>query len=113
VFLFLQDGSFRGFKILVLVVLSTLSFLKFWIDRPYYSIKLNRLKSSLYGIFAWTNYLILLGALLNSARFNMLLFIYLLGVPIILALILTSRTDAHMLVLLTPVSKFQKGEDAL
>jgi len=43
----------------------------------------------------------------------MLLFIYLLGIPIILALILTSRTDAHMLVLLTPVSKFQKGEDAL
>jgi hypothetical protein len=58
------------------------------------------------GIFAWTNYLILLGALLGSARFNMLLFIYLLGIPLILALILTSRSDDHKKVLLTPVSKF-------
>jgi hypothetical protein len=69
--------------------------------------------SVLHGIFAWTNYLILLGALLGNARFNMLLFIYLLGIPIILALILTSRGDAHMKVLLTPVNKFQRGEDAL
>ena len=43
----------------------------------------------------------------------MLLFIYLLGVPIIVALILTSRGDAHMKTLLTPVSKFQSGEEAL
>jgi hypothetical protein len=43
----------------------------------------------------------------------MLLFIYLLGIPIIVALILTSRVDAHMQTLLTPVSKFQNGEEAL
>jgi hypothetical protein len=112
-FLFLQDSSFKGFKILILVILSTISFLRYWIDRPFYDTTHNRVMSVLHGIFAWTNYLILLGALLGNARFNMLLFIYLLGIPLILALILTSRADAHMKVLLTPVSKFQKGEDAL
>jgi hypothetical protein len=112
-FLFLQDTSFKGFKILILVILSTISFLRYWIDRPYYDTTHNRVMSVLHGVFAWTNYLILLGALLGNARFNMLLFIYLLGIPLILALILTSRADAHMKVLLTPVSKFQKGEDAL
>jgi hypothetical protein len=112
-FLFLQDSSFKGFKILILVILSTISFLRYWIDRPYYDTTHNRVMSVLHGVFAWTNYLILLGALLGNARFNMLLFIYLLGIPLILALILTSRADAHMKVLLTPVSKFQKGEDAL
>ena len=112
-FLFLQDSSFKGFKILILVILSTISFLRYWIDRPFYDTTHNRVMSVLHGVFAWTNYLILLGALLGNARFNMLLFIYLLGIPLILALILTSRADAHMKVLLTPVSKFQKGEDAL
>ena len=112
-FLFLQDSSFKGFKILILVILSTISFLRYWIDRPFYDTTHNRVMSVLHGIFAWTNYLILVGALLGNARFNMLLFIYLLGIPLILALILTSRADAHMKVLLTPVSKFQKGEDAL
>ena len=112
-FLFLQDSSFKGFKILILVILSTISFLRYWIDRPFYDTTHNWVMSVLHGIFAWTNYLILLGALLGNARFNMLLFIYLLGIPLILALILTSRADAHMKVLLTPVSKFQKGEDAL
>ncbi len=105
-FLFLQDSSFKGFKILILVILSTISFLRYWIDRPYYDTTHNRVMSVLHGLFAWTNYLILLGALLGNARFNMLLFIYLLGIPLILALILTSRADAHMKVLLTPVSKF-------
>ena len=105
-FLFLQDSSFKGFKILILVILSTISFLRYWIDRPYYDTTHNRVMSVLHGVFAWTNYLILLGALLGNARFNMLLFIYLLGIPLILALILTSRADAHMKVLLTPVSKF-------
>lgn len=57
--------------------------------------------------------MILLGAVLGNTRFNMLLFIYLLGIPIILVLLLTSRTDAHMKILLTPVFKFQKGEEAL
>jgi len=112
-FLFLQDSSFKGFKILILVILSTISFLRYWVDRPFYDTTHNRVMSVLHGVFAWTNYLILLGALLGNARFNMLLFIYLLGIPLILALILTSRADAHMKVLLTPVSKFQKGEDAL
>lgn len=112
-FLFLQDSSFKGFKILILVILSTISFLRYWIDRPFYDTTHNRVMSVLHGVFAWTNNLILLGALLGNARFNMLLFIYLLGIPLILALILTSRADAHMKVLLTPVSKFQKGEDAL
>jgi hypothetical protein len=74
---------------------------------------MNKLLSVLHGVFAWTNYLILLGALLGNARFNMLLFIYLMGIPILVTLILTSRGDAHMKTLLTPVSKFQKGEEAL
>lgn len=45
--------------------------------------------SVLYGIFAWTNYMILLGAILGRTRFDMLLIIYLLGIPIVIALILT------------------------
>jgi hypothetical protein len=48
----------------------------------------------------------LLGFLLGNARFNMLLYIFLLGIPIIVTLILTSRADAHMKILLTPVFKF-------
>ena len=106
VFLFLQDKSFRGFKIIVLVLASTVSFLRYHLDRPYYYMPMNKIVSVLHGIFAWTNYLILLGALLGSVLFNMLLFIYLMGIPIIVALILTSRGDAQMKTLLTPVSKF-------
>jgi hypothetical protein len=49
--------------------------------------------------------MILLGAILGSARFNMLLFIYLLGLPIIIVLILTLKDDS-MKILLTPVFKF-------
>ncbi len=106
VFLFLQDSSFRGFKIIVLVLVSTVSFFRYHLDRPYYYMSMNKILSVLHGIFAWTNYLILLGALISSILFNMLLFIYLMGIPIIVALILTSRGDAHMKSLLIPVSKF-------
>lgn len=113
VYAFLQDESFIGFKILVLVVTSSITFLRYMFDRPFYSRPFNKLMSIIHGIFAWTNYMILLGAILGNARFNMLLFIYLLGIPIICVLILTSRQDAHMKILLTPVFKFQKGEEAL
>jgi len=106
IFVFLQDRSFRGFKIIALVVLSTVSFARYHLDRPYYSLRMNKLVAVLHGIFAWTNYLILLGALIGSLLFNMLLFIYLMGIPIIVALILISRGDAHMKSLLNPVSKF-------
>jgi hypothetical protein len=113
VYNFLQDESFTGFKILVLVVISTITFIRYMIDRPFYNRTFNKIMSVVHGIFAWTNYMILLGAVLGNARFNMLLFIYLLGIPIIIVLILTSRADAHMKILLTPVFKFQKGEEAL
>lgn len=106
VYCFLQDISFNGFKILVLVVASTVTFLRYAFDRPFYNRTFNRVMCVLHGIFAWTNYMILLGAVLGNTRFNMLLFIYLLGIPIILVLLLTSRTDAHMKILLTPVFKF-------
>ena len=43
----------------------------------------------LYGIFAWTTYMILLGAILSNTMFDMLLIIYLLGIPIVIALIMT------------------------
>jgi hypothetical protein len=45
----------------------------------------------------------------------MLLFLYLLGIPIIVVLILTSTRmgGSYMKILLTPVFKFQKGEEAL
>ena len=60
---------------------------------------------TVHGIFAWTNYMIFLGAVLGNARFNMLLIIFLLGIPIIITLILT-RGDASMKILLTPLFKF-------
>jgi hypothetical protein len=66
----------------------------------------------LYGIFAWTNYSLLLGAILGRSKFNMLLFVYVLGIPIIIVLILNLRDD-QMKILLTPIYKFQKGEEAL
>jgi hypothetical protein len=68
--------------------------------------------SVLYGIFAWTNYMILLGAILGRARFDMLLVIYLLGIPLVIALILTYENQ-NKKVLLTPYFKHQKGEDSL
>jgi hypothetical protein len=118
VFCFLVDESFAGFKVLVLVVASTVSFLKYLVEKPYYNRNFNKVSlnskpysnlkvmSVLHGIFVWTNYLMLLGFLLGNARFNMLLYIFLLGIPIIVTLILTSRADAHMKILLTPVFKF-------
>ena len=66
----------------------------------------------LYGIFAWTNYMILLGAFLGITRFNMLLVIYVLGIPIVITFILTLNYS-NMKILLQPIFKFQKGEDAL
>ena len=66
----------------------------------------------LYGIFAWTSYMLLLGAVLGNARFNMLLIIYLLGIPLVMALILT-MSNQNMKFLLQHIYKFQKGEDAL
>ncbi len=118
VFCFLVDESFAGFKVSVLVVASTVSFLKYLVEKPYYNRNFNKVSlnskpysnlkvmSVLHGIFVWTNYLMLLGFLLGNARFNMLLYIFLLGIPIIVTLILTSRADAHMKILLTPVFKF-------
>ena len=41
VFCFLQDSSFLWVKIVILVVASTVTFLRFLIDRPYYSKTLN------------------------------------------------------------------------
>ena len=61
--------------------------------------------SVLYGIFAWTNYMLLLGAILSKATFDMLLVIYLLGIPIVIALILTLENQNTKL-LLAPLYKF-------
>jgi hypothetical protein len=44
VFQFLNDQSFIGFKILILVVFSTLAFSKFYIHKPYYNKTLNTVR---------------------------------------------------------------------
>lgn len=41
VFAFLQDESFNGFKIIILVVFSTLCFTKYYFLRPYFNHLLN------------------------------------------------------------------------
>ena len=49
--------------------------------------------------------MILLGAILGSAKFNMLIFIYVLGIPILIVLIMTLKDDS-MNILLVPIYKF-------
>lgn len=66
----------------------------------------------LYGVVAWTTYVLLIGAILGFARFDMAFITYLLGIPIIIALLLTLKNSGQN-VLLVPLHKQQKGEDAL
>eukprot|EP00347_Sterkiella_histriomuscorum_P005463 403356519 len=111
-FAFLNDQSFSTFKILILAVFSTMTYTKYYYQRPYYNRSVNNVMCVLYGIFAWTTYMILLGAILSNTMFDMLLVIYLLGIPIVIALIMTMENQG-MKILLSPLYKFQKGEDAL
>lgn len=68
--------------------------------------------SVLYGIFAWTNIILLISAILDSLMFNMVFIVYFLGIPIIITLILTQK-DTGLKILLVPLHKVQKGEEAL
>ena len=105
---FFQDVSFVWVKILVLVIASTITFNLYLNEKPYFNRSFNKVMSIFHGIFAWTNYLILLGTLLGdaSAQFNMLMILFFLGIPIICALILTPSADSQLRVLLTPIFKF-------
>lgn len=106
-FCILQDSSFEIFKVLILIVVSLVTFLKYMIDRPYYSRTMNKVLTISHGIFLWSNCMLFVGYLLNymSALFNMLLFVYLLGIPIVIAIILTLPLDANLRILLTPFFK--------
>jgi len=68
--------------------------------------------SVLYGIFCWTNIILLISQVLSEAQFNAGLQIYLLGIPVVVILILTLKDD-RMQEILVPIAKFLKGEEAL
>jgi len=93
---------------MLLVITATIQFRPYIVERPYYNKSLNKALSVLNGIVAWTNYLILFGTILQgaSAKFNMLMVLFLLGIPIMCALILSPNSEGHLRVLLTPVYKF-------
>jgi hypothetical protein len=112
---FLQAGGFIWALIILLAISGTIAVRLYLTERPFYSSTLNKVLSVLMGIFAWTNYLILFGTILQGANamFNMLMVMFFLGIPIICALILTPNSDGYLRVLLTPIYKFQKGEEAL
>ena len=61
------------------------------------------------GVFMWSNIVLLLTHLLSGTRFNAGLQIYVLGIPLIIALIVT-RKDHRLRLLLLPDSQMYNPE---
>lgn len=108
-FTFFSQPQYVLFKSIVLTVLSVMTFASYIYNRPYYSQTTQTIVEIFSGIFAWTNLVLLFTQVLTGTQFTGSLEILFLGIPIICVIIYTRQED-RMRLLLTPENQLEKGE---
>eukprot|EP00347_Sterkiella_histriomuscorum_P000937 403373955 len=109
IFVFFSQTEYSLFKSIILCIFSSVTFLSYVSNKPYFNQTTQIIAEIFSGVFAWTNYVLLFSQLVESTQFNGAIEIYFLGIPIICILIYTRQEDRLQL-LLTSEGQFQKGE---
>ena len=105
--LFGQKSS-EWILIIIIFFLSASIFFSYLEERPYYDEKIMKAYLVTTGLYFWNNIVLLIGKILEFSNFDGCLPLFFVGLPIVIALILTNF-DEKLSILLTNINKFEKS----
>ena len=91
-------------------LLSLWLFYVYNIDKPYYDAEVGNFYNIISTYYLWTNFMLLVSKLLEGTSFNGGLIAWVIGLPFILIIMLSTR-KSHIENLVKSQMKFRNGED--
>ena len=85
-----------------------IQFYVYWIERPFYEEYMNTAFLIHTGIFFWSTIVLFALKVLEHAQFNGGVYVFIIGTPIIVCIIVTQR-DHRFNLLMQNINKFQNG----
>ena len=86
-----------------------IQFYVYWVERPFYEEYMNTAFLIHTGIFFWSTVVLFVLKVLEHAEFNGGVYVFIIGTPIIVCIIITQR-DHRFNLLMQNINKFQNGE---
>lgn len=109
-FTFLNGYQYQYIILAVMLGGSTVLFVKFHYNSPYYSEIMGKLWSLLVSLNLWTVMMLVFGKIMENTSFQGSIVAWLIGLPFIIIAVFTSK-DHRVNLLLINVNKFQNGEE--
>jgi hypothetical protein len=94
----------------ILIVGSTIVFIKFHFNSPYYNEYVAKLWTVLMAVNLWSAVMIIFARIMENTLFEGSIIAYFIGIPFIVLVVLTNR-DHRVDLLLINVNKFQNGQE--
>ena len=94
-------------KGIILSVFSMIILIQYLQLKPYFNVTTQSLLEIFSAIYMWTNLIVVFSKVIEGAKFNGALQIYLLGIPIICVLVYTLR-ETRLKLLMTPENRIQR-----
>lgn len=105
-----KGESYALFKIIILAIFSSVNFASIITNRPFNSSYCQTIEEIFSAVFAWCNWVLLLTQILSGSTFTAALEILFLGIPIIIALIIT-RNESRLKLLMTSEKHIATAEE--
>lgn len=90
---YLTSEEFHWVLISIITILSVIAFIKFFVESPYHNERLTVVINIETAIFAWANIVLLISKVLEFTSFNGGLQLFLLGIPLSIALLIFNKDD--------------------
>jgi len=107
---FLTDDKFQVLLLAIILIGSLILFAKFYFNSSYHNEIVAKVWASIHAINLWTAVMLVFAKVMENTLFEGSIIAWLLGIPFVILIILTSR-DHRIDLLLINVNKFQSGQE--
>lgn len=109
-FTFMNGDQYQYILLALILGGSTILFVKFHFNSPYYNEIIAKLWSALMSINLWTAMMLVFSKIMENTLFEGSIIAWMIGIPFIVLIVITNR-DHRIDLLLINVNKFQNGQE--
>lgn len=108
----IYNPSLHWIVVIFTFILALAQFYVYWSERPFYDEKMMKIFLIYTGIYLWAATCLLIAKIFESSEFDGPIQLFFIGIPIVVTIVLTEKNGLFTL-LLTNLSKFEKGETVI
>jgi hypothetical protein len=108
----IYNPSLHWIVIIFTFILALAQYYIYWSERPFYDEKMMKIFLIYTGIYLWAATCLLVAKIFEDSEFDGPIQLFFIGIPIVVTIVLTEKNGLFTL-LLTNLSKFEKGETVI